>query len=73
MNIWVNVTAQSIHQLVEFLLQCTAVQMQLPDAQDKLFMKLLVTVKPLIAGAYTVKQLQSNDIEVSVSDQHTKN
>jgi len=35
-------------------------------------MELLATVKPLIAGAYAVKQLRSGDIEVSVPDQHTK-
>lgn len=28
-------------------------------------------MKPLIAGAYAVRQLRSGDIEVSVPDQHT--
>jgi len=71
-NTWVGVAAQGIHQLVELLLQRTAVRVQLPDTQGKSFTELLATVKPLIAGAYAVKQLRSGDIEVSVPDQRTK-
>ena len=45
----------------------------LSDVQDKSFTKLLITVKSLIANIYAVRQLQSDNIEMSVSDQCTKN
>jgi len=70
---WTDVTAQRIHQIVESLLQCTAVRVHLPDSKDKSLTELLTTVKLLIVGAYVMKQLQSGDIKVAVSDQHTKN
>jgi len=69
---WVGVTAQGIHQIVEPLLQHTVIRVRLPDSKDKSPMELLVTVKPLIAGAYAVKQLRSGDIKVAVPDQRTK-
>jgi len=70
---WVGVTAQGIHQIVESLLQHTAVRVHLPDSKDKSLMELLATVKLLIVGTYTVKQLRSSNIKVTVSDQCTKN
>jgi len=69
---WAGVAAQGIRQLVEPLTQRTAVRVRLPDAQGKSPTEILATVKPLIAGAYAVRQLRSGDIEVSVPDQHTK-
>jgi len=69
---WVGVAAQGIRQIVESLLQCTAVRVRLPDSKDKSLTELLATVKPLIAGTYAVKQLQSNNIKVAVPDQRTK-
>jgi len=71
-NTWAGVAAQGVRQLVEPLSQRTAVRVRLPDTQGKSSTELLATVKPLIAGAYAVKQLRSGDIEVSVPDQRTK-
>jgi len=69
---WVGVTTQEIHQIVESLLQHTAIRVHLPDSKDKSLTELLITVKPLIVETYTVKQLQSNNIKVTVPDQCTK-
>jgi len=69
---WVGVTAQGIHQIVESLLQHTVIRVHLSDSKDKSLTELLATVKPLIVETYAVKQLQSNNIKVTVSDQCTK-
>jgi hypothetical protein len=69
---WAGVAAQGIRQIVEPLSQRPAVRVRLPDSKGKSPTELLATVKPLIAGAYAVKQLRSGDIEVAVPDQRTK-
>jgi len=67
-----SVMMQKIHQIVKLLLQHIAVKVHLSDLKDKSLMKLLITVKLLIVRTYMVKQLQSNNIKMTVSDQHTK-
>lgn len=42
------------------------------DAENKTAEELLAAVKPVIGGAYAVKQLRSGDVEVMVPDQHAK-
>jgi len=69
---WMSVTMQRIHQIVKSLLQHTVIRVHLSDLKDKSLMKLLVTVKFLIAETYAVKQLWSSNIKVTVSDQCTK-
>ncbi len=69
---WAGVTAQGIRQAIAPLSQRTAVRVRVPVSQGKSPTKLLAKVKPLIPGAYAVKQLLSRDIEVSVLDQRTK-
>ena len=69
---WAGVAAQGIRQAVEPLSQRTAVRVRLSDSKGKSPTELLAAVKPLIAGAFAVKQLRSGDIEVAVPDQRTK-
>jgi len=54
---WVGVMIQRIHQIVESLLQHTAVRMHLSDLKDKSLTELLITVKFLIVKTYVMKQL----------------
>jgi len=42
--------------------------MQLLNLQDKLFTELLTTVKSIIAETYVMKQLQSENIKIIISD-----
>ena len=49
-----------------------AVRIRIPEAANKSAAELLAKVKPIIAGAYAVRQLRSGDIEVAVPDQKTK-
>jgi len=67
-----DVTAQGIHQIVESLLQHITIRVHLSDSKDKSLTELLITVKFLIVRTYMVKQLQSSNIKVAVSDQRTK-
>jgi len=67
-----SVMTQRIHQIVESLLQHIMIRVHLSDSKDKSLTELLVTVKFLIVKTYTVKQLQSSNIKMAVSDQHTK-
>lgn len=49
-----------------------AVRVRIPEAANKSAAELLAKVKPIIPGAYAVRQLRSGDIEVAVPDQKTK-
>jgi len=69
---WASVAALGTRQAITPLSQRTAVRVRMPDTQGKSPTELLATVKPLIAGAYVVKQLRSGDITVSVPNQFTK-
>ena len=69
---WAGVAAQGIRQVVEPLSQRTAVRVRMPGSKDKSPTELLAAVKPLIMGAFAVKQLRSGDIKVTVPDQRTK-
>jgi hypothetical protein len=42
---------------------------RIPEAANKSAAELLAKVKPIIPGAYAVRQLRSGDIEVAVPDQ----
>jgi len=69
---WANVALHGSRPLNGPISQRTAVRVRLPDSQGKSPTELLSTVKPLITGAYAVRQLRSGDIEVAVPDQRTK-
>jgi hypothetical protein len=49
-----------------------AVRVRIPEATNKPAEEILAQVKPIIPGAYAVRQLRSGDIEVTVPDQRSK-
>ena len=48
--------------------QRTTIRVRLPEAQGKTAPELLQAVRPVIQGAYAVKQLRSGDVEVMMTN-----
>ena len=71
-TIWASVAAAAVQAPRMAPQARPAVRVRIPEAANKSAAELLATVKPIIQGAYAVRQLRSGDVEVAVPDQRAK-
>ena len=69
---WANIAALPPRAESAPIAQRPAICVRIPGAAEKTPEEILTAVKPVIMGAYAIKQLHSGDVEVMVPDQWTK-